>query len=154
MKQKILCAAFGYGRGHATRAATVLSALVDHDVMICASGDALDTLRAAGHSVFEIPAMRYAYHRGRTSMLPDRIRDAWRCAATCASCPTAASPCAQFNTERVGNLATDDLDSVWHGASARSARRWVDACPGCWAECEVIPSALYTADVRGLVGLG
>jgi MoaA/NifB/PqqE/SkfB family radical SAM enzyme len=61
--------------------------------------------------------------------------------------PDGKVPVCQFNTEVVGDLATQTLDEVWYGAQARSSRAWVDACPGCWAECEVMPSALYTGDL-------
>jgi MoaA/NifB/PqqE/SkfB family radical SAM enzyme len=66
--------------------------------------------------------------------------------------PDGRVPVCQFNTETVGNLSTDAFADVWRSPQADSAREWVDACPGCWAECEVIPSAIYTADiVRSLV---
>jgi MoaA/NifB/PqqE/SkfB family radical SAM enzyme len=65
--------------------------------------------------------------------------------------PDGAVPVCQFNTEKVGNLLTQTWDEVWHGAATAAAREWVDGCVGCWAECEVMPSALYTGDlVRGL----
>ncbi len=61
--------------------------------------------------------------------------------------PDGSVPVCQFNTQRVGDLVAHSLAELWHGAAARSARRWVDRCPGCWAECEVIPSALYSGDI-------
>jgi MoaA/NifB/PqqE/SkfB family radical SAM enzyme len=61
--------------------------------------------------------------------------------------PDGSVPVCQFNTEKVGNLLHQSWEEVWHGAPARSSRRWVDDCPGCWAECEVIPSALYSGDL-------
>lgn len=61
--------------------------------------------------------------------------------------PDGSVPVCQFNTERVGNLLEQSFDELWGGAAARSSRRWVDDCPGCWAECEVMPSALYTGDI-------
>jgi hypothetical protein len=61
--------------------------------------------------------------------------------------PDGRVPVCQFNTETVGDLARDSAADVLRGARADDARRWVDACPGCWAECEVIPSALYTGDL-------
>jgi MoaA/NifB/PqqE/SkfB family radical SAM enzyme len=61
--------------------------------------------------------------------------------------PDGGVPVCQFNTERVGNLLHEDWDAVWHGPAGRASRAWVDACPGCWAECEVMPSALYTGDL-------
>jgi MoaA/NifB/PqqE/SkfB family radical SAM enzyme len=64
--------------------------------------------------------------------------------------PDGRVPVCQFNTETVGNLLTQSFEDVWHGDAARPARQWVDGCSGCWAECEVMPSAIYTGDV--LVG--
>ncbi len=61
--------------------------------------------------------------------------------------PDGSVPVCQFNTERVGDLREQRFDEVWHNAKARESRAWVDACPGCWAECEVMPSALYTGDL-------
>jgi hypothetical protein len=61
--------------------------------------------------------------------------------------PDGSVPVCQFNTETVGNLLRDNFDDVWHGAAATAARAWVDDGPGCWAECEVMPSALYTGDL-------
>ena len=61
--------------------------------------------------------------------------------------PDGRVPVCQFNTETIGNLLTQSFDEVWHGAEARRSRAWVDACKGCWAECEVLPSALYTGDL-------
>jgi Fe-coproporphyrin III synthase len=64
--------------------------------------------------------------------------------------PDGRVPVCQFNTETIGNLLHQSFEEVWHGDTAKPAREWVDGCPGCWAECEVMPSAIYTGDV--LVG--
>jgi MoaA/NifB/PqqE/SkfB family radical SAM enzyme len=61
--------------------------------------------------------------------------------------PDGSVPVCQFNTERVGNLLHQSWEEVWHGTAVQPSRQWVDACPGCWAECEVIPSALYSGDL-------
>jgi MoaA/NifB/PqqE/SkfB family radical SAM enzyme len=61
--------------------------------------------------------------------------------------PDGSVPVCQFNTEKVGNLLEQSFEEIWHGPPAASSRQWVDACPGCWAECEVIPSALYSGDL-------
>jgi MoaA/NifB/PqqE/SkfB family radical SAM enzyme len=68
--------------------------------------------------------------------------------------PDGSVPVCQFNTERVGNLLAQPFDAVWHGAPARAQRAWVDACTGCWAECEVVPNALYSGDLLKEVALG
>jgi MoaA/NifB/PqqE/SkfB family radical SAM enzyme len=61
--------------------------------------------------------------------------------------PDGSVPVCQFNTERVGNLLRQSFDEVWHGPEIAPQRQWVDDCPGCWAECEVMPNALFTGDI-------
>ncbi|TWT44006.1 Cyclic pyranopterin monophosphate synthase [Phycisphaerae bacterium RAS1] len=61
--------------------------------------------------------------------------------------PDGSVPVCQFNTERVGNLLHMSFDELWRAETTRASRRWVDACPGCWAECEVMPSAIYSGDI-------
>ncbi|MCI0684523.1 MAG: radical SAM protein [Gemmataceae bacterium] len=61
--------------------------------------------------------------------------------------PDGSVPVCQFNTERVGNLHRQSFEEVWHNPAAKASRDWVDACPGCWAECEVMPNALFTGDL-------
>jgi MoaA/NifB/PqqE/SkfB family radical SAM enzyme len=61
--------------------------------------------------------------------------------------PNGDVPTCQFNTQRVGNLAVQPFDELWASETAQRQRRWVARCPGCWAECEVIPNALYTGDL-------
>jgi Fe-coproporphyrin III synthase len=53
----------------------------------------------------------------------------------------------QFNTERVGNLLEQSLEDVWHAPGTQRSRAWADRCPGCWAECEVMPNAVYSGDL-------
>jgi len=61
--------------------------------------------------------------------------------------PNGDVPTCQFNTVRAGNLRRQTFAELWTGADARRQREWVDACPGCWAECEVLPNALYSGDL-------
>lgn len=61
--------------------------------------------------------------------------------------PDGRVPVCQFNTQTVGDLRTEPLAAVWSNGAATGARQWVDRCPGCWAECEVIPNALYSGDI-------
>jgi MoaA/NifB/PqqE/SkfB family radical SAM enzyme len=61
--------------------------------------------------------------------------------------PDGRVPVCQFNTEVVGDLTKQSLEELWDHPATRRSRAWVDACPGCWAECEVMPSAIYTGDV-------
>lgn len=66
--------------------------------------------------------------------------------------PDGSVPVCQFNTNRVGNAVDEGFERLWHGESCRKWRRWVDACDGCWAECEVLPSAIYTGDLLRALG--
>jgi uncharacterized protein (TIGR00661 family) len=58
---RILYGVFGYGRGHATRALSVVPELRKrHDLVLLAGGDAYDAL-APEHAVVRIPTLRYEY---------------------------------------------------------------------------------------------
>jgi hypothetical protein len=61
--------------------------------------------------------------------------------------PDGSVPVCQFNTQPIGNLRETPFEALWQSEAARAARGWVDACPGCWAECEVMPSAVFTGDI-------
>lgn len=61
--------------------------------------------------------------------------------------PNGDVPTCQFNTRIAGNLRRQPFLEVWFGPRAREQRAWVRRCKGCWAECEVLPSAIYTADL-------
>lgn len=66
--------------------------------------------------------------------------------------PDGRVPVCQFNTKTIGSLRDQSWEEVWLGQSARGQRAWVDACPGCWAECEVMPNALYSGDILRAIG--
>ncbi len=61
--------------------------------------------------------------------------------------PNGDVPTCQFNSKTAGNLREQSFEEVWTGAKGREQREWVRKCPGCWAECEVLPSAIYTGDL-------
>lgn len=61
--------------------------------------------------------------------------------------PNGDVPTCQFNTKLAGNLRRQTFQEVWQSAMARELRDWVRKCPGCWAECEVLPSAIYTGEL-------
>jgi MoaA/NifB/PqqE/SkfB family radical SAM enzyme len=61
--------------------------------------------------------------------------------------PNGDVPTCQFNSKTIGNLRHQTFKDVWSSAKAGEQRSWVHACPGCWAECEVLPSAIYTGDL-------
>jgi MoaA/NifB/PqqE/SkfB family radical SAM enzyme len=67
--------------------------------------------------------------------------------------PDGSVPVCQFNPARVGNLSRQDLSGMSSSPGFREAREWVEKCPGCWAECEVLPSAIYSGDLLRF-GLG
>jgi uncharacterized protein (TIGR00661 family) len=61
MRMRILYGVFGYGRGHATRALSVVPELRErHEVVLLAGGDAYDAL-VPEHPVVRIPTLRYEY---------------------------------------------------------------------------------------------
>jgi MoaA/NifB/PqqE/SkfB family radical SAM enzyme len=61
--------------------------------------------------------------------------------------PDGKIPTCQFNTTAVGDLRQASFPAIWLGRKARLQRDWVERCPGCWAECEVIPNAVYSGDL-------
>jgi uncharacterized protein (TIGR00661 family) len=75
---RIAYGVFGYGRGHATRTASVLPDLMQrHEVQIFAGGDAYDQL-ATEYPVVRIPTLGYAYGRnGKTSTWLTAKQNAW-----------------------------------------------------------------------------
>ena len=61
--------------------------------------------------------------------------------------PNGQVPTCQFNTRTVGSLRDQSFAELWSSLETERQRRWVRSCPGCWAECEVLPSAIYTGDL-------
>lgn len=61
--------------------------------------------------------------------------------------PDGTVPTCQFNTRPAGNLRSQSFEDFWQSAGAARQRDWVRRCPGCWAECEVLPNAIYTGDI-------
>jgi MoaA/NifB/PqqE/SkfB family radical SAM enzyme len=61
--------------------------------------------------------------------------------------PNGDVPTCQFNSHVIGNLRSQSFAEVWDSLAAREQRDWVKRCPGCWAECEILPSAIYTLDL-------
>ena len=91
------------------------------------------------------------YVRGiRNRLLHGRAEPNPRCVALNAHLrlfPNGDVPTCQFNGQVVGNLRRQSFAEVWRSAGTQAQRQWVAACPGCWAECEVMPSAVYTLDL-------
>jgi Fe-coproporphyrin III synthase len=61
--------------------------------------------------------------------------------------PNGDVPTCQFNAKVVGNLLWQDLAEIKSGSTYQEQKRWVRNCKGCWAECEVLPNALYSGDI-------
>lgn len=104
----------------------------------------------AAYPFLERWAKRY-YVRGiRNRLLHEKGAPNPRCVALNAHLrlfPDGSVPTCQFNSKTVGNLRRQPFAEVWRSARADQQRTWVNKCPGCWAECEVLPSAVYTGDL-------
>lgn len=61
--------------------------------------------------------------------------------------PNGDVPTCQFNSKVIGNFREQTFEEIWNSARAAEQKSWVQNCPGCWAECEVLPSAIYTGDL-------
>ncbi len=61
--------------------------------------------------------------------------------------PNGDVPTCQFNSHIVGNLRLQSFREIWEGEKRRAQHAWVKRCAGCWAGCEVQPSAAYTGDL-------
>jgi MoaA/NifB/PqqE/SkfB family radical SAM enzyme len=68
--------------------------------------------------------------------------------------PNGDVPTCQFNTKKAGNLRQQSFEELWFGAKTEVQRDWVRKCPGCWAECEVLPSAIYTGELARAAVMG
>ncbi len=68
--------------------------------------------------------------------------------------PNGDIPTCQFNSKIAGNLRQNSFREIWFGQAARQQRDWVYKCPGCWAECEQLPNAIYTGDIIGEMAKG
>jgi MoaA/NifB/PqqE/SkfB family radical SAM enzyme len=61
--------------------------------------------------------------------------------------PNGDMPTCQFNSRTIGSLRRQSFPELWQSYRAEQQRNWVRRCPGCWAECEVLPNAVYTMDL-------
>jgi Fe-coproporphyrin III synthase len=99
---------------------------------------------------FERQAKRYYLRGVRHRLLHDRGAPNPSCVALQSHLrlfPNGDVPTCQFNSRVVGNLREQSFAEVWQSAAAQEQRDWVRRCPGCWAECEVLPNAVYTLDL-------
>ena len=95
-------------------------------------------------------AKRY-YLRGiRNRLLHHRGDPNPRCAALNATLrmyPNGDVPTCQFNSRIAGNLRAQTFQEIWNSDVMRAQREWVRKCPGCWAEREVLPNAIYSGSI-------
>jgi len=101
-----------------------------------------------------VRAAKQYYLRGiRQRLLPQENRGEWQNPACVALhshlrlFPNGDVPTCQFNSKVIGNLREESFESLWQSREARTQRDWVRRCVGCWAECEVVPSAVYSLDL-------
>jgi len=104
----------------------------------------------ADHRLLDRLGKRY-YLRGlRNRLLGRRGAPNPKCVALSSHMrllPNGSVPTCQFNTVSVGKLGDQSFEEVWFGDRTEKQRAWVHECPGCWAECEVLPNAIYTGDL-------
>jgi len=61
--------------------------------------------------------------------------------------PNGDVPTCQFNSRKAGNLLHQSYDEFLESEQRNTQRDWVRKCKGCWAECEVVPNAVFTGDI-------
>lgn len=115
----------------------------------------LELLNEVDQDIEKLPlpqrlAKRY-YNRGiRNRLLGKTVSPNPKCVALNSHLrlfPNGDVPTCQFNSKTIGNLRKQSFAEVWESAVAQAQKEWVSKCPGCWAECEVVPSAIYTGDL-------
>lgn len=98
-------------------------------------------------------AKAYYLNGIKQRLLPSSTQEAWtnpKCVALHSHLrifPNGDIPTCQFNSKTVGNVKRQSFQEVWQSQAAANQRKWVRDCVGCWAECEVVPSAIYTLDM-------
>jgi MoaA/NifB/PqqE/SkfB family radical SAM enzyme len=95
-------------------------------------------------------AKRYYWQGIRNRLLANEGKPNPKCVALNSHLrilPNGDVPTCQFNGKTLGNLREQSFHEIWRSEKAAHLRRWVRRCPGCWAECEVLPNAVYTLDV-------
>lgn len=110
---------FGYGRGHATRAASVLPDLVaQHQVLIFAGGDAFEQLSGA-YPICRIPTLGYQYTRqGRRSNYLIIRHNLWHVLDILGGGPTAQAVTREIQDFRP-DVVISDAEPWTHRAAAR-----------------------------------
>ncbi|MCS7182513.1 MAG: radical SAM protein [Thermoanaerobaculum sp.] len=108
--------------------------------------------RAGSHRAYSWRLWRRYYLQGLLSRLEGELSPYPRPRCTALRYhlrinPDGSVPICQFNGSLLGNLLEIPFRQLWSSPRAEAARQWVDRCPGCWAECEAFPNALYSGDL-------
>ncbi|MFC2062040.1 radical SAM/SPASM domain-containing protein [Elusimicrobiota bacterium] len=66
--------------------------------------------------------------------------------------PDGSIPICLFNSTIIGSLRKNSFKDIWFGKDIEKYRKIVNKCSGCWAECEIVPNAVYCGDiVKGII---
>ncbi len=115
---RIVYGVFGYGRGHATRAMSVLPEIAKrHQVLLLAGGDAQEAL-APVHPVIPIPTLRYAYAGSKLSA-PETLRQNLSVVSDLLSCGEELQRVTDLLAAFKPHVAICDVDPFTHRAAAR-----------------------------------
>jgi len=55
-------------------------------------------------------------------------------------------PCTLMS-EPAGNVRHQTFSDIWYSARASEIRDQVKLCKGCWVECDILPSAIFSGDI-------
>ena len=61
--------------------------------------------------------------------------------------PDGDVPVCLYNSAVIGNLRKEPFRELWFGERIEKYRKWVRACPGCWAGCECMVSGFYSGSL-------
>lgn len=95
-------------------------------------------------------AKRYYFHGMANRLLFSKGKPNPKCVAVNTHLrinPDGSIPICQFNNKTIGSLKEQSFSEIWKGEKRMKARKWVQNCPGCWAECESLPNGIYTMDI-------
>ncbi len=98
----------------------------------------------------------WLHQGGKNRLLKNLARPSPACVALFAYCRILPYgdlvPCTLL-AEPVGNVRQHSFSSVWHSSKARHVRQRVLACPGCWVECDILPSLYYSPEIVRLLAV-
>ena len=86
----------------------------------------------------------------KNRLLNDKEEPSPKCTSTFSHLrimPNGDIPVCLYNTELLGNLREESFEKIWFSSKNDIRRDFVKKCSGCWAGCEVIPSAIYSGNI-------